>query len=429
MAEALPPSADAGRVRIGVILTLGQGALRGAVVALTVVLAHRFPERTFGDFVYLMALLNLLTIVADGGFSRLLIRDVARARGRGLGFVRSVAALRLAWTTLLILVSVLVLLVSETTDASLVALLALALLFEAFAAGLEAAGIGAERPWRVVTGQLISAGVLAIGIVALLVTARPSLATAFLMIALAAGAKAAWQAWRWAGILRGGRVWPDRQTIAGWTKQTVPFLVLALLGAIYYRIDIVILYGVAGAKETASYGAAYRVVDAALLIGGVIAATVSAHVSRLHVERPERVWPEWRRYALKILVVSAGPLLLVTIFSEPICALVFGEAYRNTAGSDLRILAPGIVFMLLQLLNAAVLFTSDAQRFIVRLSFLHVLMNITLTYLLVVSYGSTGAALATSASEVITFVLFATMVWWLFGRGRPERGALPQAGA
>jgi O-antigen/teichoic acid export membrane protein len=73
--------------------------------------------------------------------------------------------------------------------------------------------------------------------------------------------------------------------------------------------------------------------------------------------------------------------------------------------------------MLLQVVNASVLFSSDVQRLLVRLSFVHVAVNIALTWWLSGRYGSVGAAAATSISELFAFAYFGMVVWWLFRRG------------
>jgi O-antigen/teichoic acid export membrane protein len=405
------------RRRTAGVLLAGQVAYRGAVAAYTLLLVHRLGRAEYGDVSYLLAIAAMLTVVADGGFSRLLVRDVARSAEGDHAIVRPILVLRAAWVGVVAVVFALVCLVAGLPGpgwaiAALVAIVA----FEASAFGLESAGVGAELPWRVAAPQLAGAAVLLAASGAFLAGLDASIGRALAAFGLASATKLAGQLLLWRTALgTGGEGW-DRERAWRWTRQAFPFLLLALLGTLYYRIDMVILHARQGAAETASYGAAYRVVDALLVLAGVAAASVSAHLSRLHAERPEEVLATWRRYAVQTMLALAVPLLLLGLFAYDVSEVAFGERYRRTAGEDLRLLVPGMLFMTLQVLNAAVLFTSDLQRRLVTMSLVQVALNVGLTYWLVGRSGSEGAALATTLSEAFTFCYFSAFLWLRFRR-------------
>lgn len=413
MAAAAPESPV---LRSSAVLGLGQGALRGAAALYSLLLIRVLSTSEYGHFAYLVGVLGLLVALADGGFSRLLVRDVARA-DQPLGLIASLSIVRLAWVVAVALVAIIGigLDVSDATAMAAILLIA-ACVGEAVATGFESAALGTERLWLVSIGQCLACVVLLAALVALLAF-EGGLTAAIGGLTAAAWTRAGWHLARWRGI------WRAREPVSSgqarrWFRQAAPFLALSLLGVAYYRIDVIILHAIRGPEETASYAAAYRLVDASLIIGGVFAASRLAHLSRVHETAPANAWKLWIRYC-RITAIAAAPVVLVLmVFSEPLAALLFGREYGPSSGQDLQYLAPGILFMLLQIVNAAVLFTSDIQRLLVRMSLAHVAMNIVLTYWLVNESGSTGAALATTVSEVITFSYFGLFIWWRFGRAR-----------
>lgn len=354
-----------------------------------------------------------MLVLADGGLSRLLIRDVARAEDQRETLIRGVMQLRLWSIAAIVVVAATLVAVDASAPQDALPLFLVYLACEAAATGFEAAAIGAERSRTIAGGQLLGAAVLVGASAAVALSGRVSLPVAMIAFAGAAALKLAWQVAAWRGVLRTRRA-PDPVERRRWIREAVPFLALAALGVIYYRIDLVVLHVLAGSTEAASYGAAYRVVDASLMVAGILMATISARLSRLHRNNPERVWGEWKRVITRVAALAIGPVLFITLFAAPIAGLVFGERYRSAAGADLRLLAPGILFMVLQTVNVTFLFTSHVQQRLLRYSFVHVAANVVLTYFLVKAHGSTGAAAATTISEVLVFTYFAFFVRWVF---------------
>jgi O-antigen/teichoic acid export membrane protein len=400
-------------VRAAIALGLGQAIARGAVALYSLALVREFSPSVYGDFAYALAMLAILTALADGGFSRLLIRDAARVSASDRArVIPPLLVVRTIWSAAVVLAAAGASAGGAVTfSAGFTIVLLLSLMFEATAVGFEAAGIGTETPWRVAVGQLLGGTVL-LGFVGVLLVTRPTPTAALAALACAAAVKLVWQLWAWRGELAFAARVVAWVQIRHWVRQAIPYLVIIALGTIYYRIDIVILHARRGAAETAPYAAAYRLVDVVLVVGGVIAAAVSPHLSRIHHLEPGRVWGEWSRYVTRTAMVAVPGAFCVAIAAYPLARFLFGQDYADSAGEALRLLTPGIAFMLLQIINAAVLFTSDDQRFLLRMSLPHVLMNIGLTWWLVGLAGSAGAATATSISEAVTFFYFAAVIRW-----------------
>jgi O-antigen/teichoic acid export membrane protein len=406
-------------VLAGGVFAVGQAAARGGVAIYSLVLIHQLSSAQYGNFAYALGLFGILLVVADGGFSRLLVRDVARS-DRPAPLISSLLTVRalcvLMIVVLCIPVGVLGLL---PFDSAAFAILLAALMFESLAIGFESAAIGAELPSRVAIGQILASVALLSWLVVILGPGR-TLAAAFAGLAIAAAVKLVWHVVAFVGGDEEARLGTHFANFSGRLQQAWPYLALSILGIVYYRIDVVLLHALKGATATAPYAAAYRVVDAALVAGGVVAAVMAPRLSRDHGGAPGAVVARWRRYLLGTLAASAVPVALLAIFAHPIARVLFGQRYEHSAGDALLLLAPGIVFMLLHMVNAAAVLMGNEQRWILVLSAFNVAFNIALTSILVDADGSSGAALATTISEVVTFTSLAVIIPRRFGaRVRP----------
>ncbi len=404
-----------GRLRTGLIIALGQAGIRSAVAIYALVLIRRMTPASYGEFAFAVSVLSIALFIADGGFTRLLIRDVARAAGasRLAGQILIVRAVSVV--VVVTLIGLLSLAGAFPLHRSLLVAFLAALGLQALAVGYESAAIGAENAKRLARGQHLEALVLMASL-GVLLAIRPSPSLAVAGMAVAAAAKLAYHVV--VALNRGPAPagLPTRLKAAGWTRQAVPYLLLGALGTIYYRVDIVILHTIRGNAATAPYAVAYRIVDASTVLGAILLATIGPHLSRLHQQGPHLVLDPWRRYVRRTAALLIPPIVVLALAAEPIAGVVFGRRYMVSAGTNLRLLAPGIVFMVLHHINVAVMFADDDQRANLIASLLSALGNVTLTSVLVALDGANGAALATTLSEI---ALFSSYAVWI--RRRCER--------
>lgn len=399
-------------------MALGQLAGRGALALALLVFVRELPRNDFGNLVLVLAVVQTAATLADAGFSRLLVRDVARSGTDKISVVRRVLLLRAAALPPVVAAFVLLLLLVTTPVTGGQAAIALVYLgCESLAYGFESAAVGAERPWRFVVAQALSAGVMLGGTAALVATDAVTLDSALTVLAGSSALKLAahLMAWRAALVARPvGRVAPARDLY----RQALPFLGLAVLATMYYRIGVIVLHALRGASETASYGAALRVLDAVAIGAGIAYAAVSPGLSRAHAERPEAVWGLWLRMVRRASAVVIPGAVVLTVGAPVIARVLFGAAYEESAGADLRVLAPGAALMVLQSLTAAVVFMANDHRDVLRLTAVNVLVCVVASAALSAAFGSTGAALALTLSELLSFVTFA---WLIRRRHRSPR--------
>lgn len=404
-----------------VLLMGGQAAYRGAVAAYTVVMTVVLTQAEYGDFALAISSVAIAAALADGGVTWLLTREITLESSAPGALVRRLLTIRLAWAggvCTLCAVGGVVVGARSGSDLAFVGVIVVAAFIEAIAGGYEAASLGAERPRRIAVGQVLAALLIAGG-TALLFVAGASVVAAVAILAASSAIRSGILAFAWRGELRGGRLRTDIRGSREVLTRSLPFLVLIALGAIYYRADIVLLHAIIGSRETAEYAAAFRFIDVAIVFGGVLAGLLMPRMARAWRDDPSRLTALWRRAAVGVLVVSLPVVVVAMVFSHEIAGLVFGERYRSESGDLLRLLAPTITLMLLQSINAAVLFSSGRTRSLVGFTLVYVGVSVAATGAMAAVWGGPGAAVATTGSAAFTVAYLMVIVRRWSSTARP----------
>ena len=404
---------EAGGGGVAVALLLGaQATYRGAVAVYTVVMTVVLTQAEYGDFALAIASIAIAAAIADGGVTWLLTREITLEQSATGVLVRRLLAVRLVWAvgvcTMCAMVGVAV---GARTGPELafVGAIVAAAFIETIAAGYEAASLGAERPRRIAVGQALAAILMAAG-TAVLFAAGASVFAAVAILGMSSATRGAVLAFAWRSELRGGRLRTDVAASREVLTRSLPFLVLIALGAIYYRADIVFLHAIVGAKETAEYAAAFRFIDVAIVFGAVLTGLLMPRMARAWRDDPGQLTAMWRRAASAALVITLPIAVVAIVFSHQIVGLVFGAEYRSGSGALLALLAPTIPLMLLQSINAAVLFASGRTKSLVAITLVYVAVSVVATGAMAAAWGGTGAALATTGSAAFTVAYFAVTI-------------------
>jgi O-antigen/teichoic acid export membrane protein len=414
------------RGRIALVLGLGQALGRGGIAVYTVVMVRVLSQAEYGDFALAVAISAIASSLADVGFSRLIVRDVARAQEKP-GLVRDLMRVRfLGVAAVAVLVTLAGLIGVLPFDAAVSAGLIAFLTGEAISFGYESAAVATERPWRFTFVQALGTVLLAVAVVLVASADRPDPALALAGLGAASCLKALVHAVLWRRLARSRGPALRALPVRHWVRQAFPFLALAILATLYYRLGIVILHVGRGAEETAPFAAALRVMDAFALIGYVGFSVVSPALSRAHRDRPEDLWRLWKRM-MRTAAAAVVPLaVLIALTAEDVARILFGDRYAESAGGVLRLLAPGIAFMLLQNLSVAVVLMGADTRSVVKLTVATVTANLALAVVLSSAAGADGVAVATSAAELISFTAFALLIRRRYATGRPAgSGTVP----
>ena len=372
-----------------------------ASVALFVVMARELGEAGFGLFSFALALVTLVTAVADFGQDRILTREVARVPAALDDYLANTLALKLAVALpgLAVAAGVVAATGGDGKTQALVVLLGLGVIADLLTATCFASFQAFERmafiPAVLVTERLVTAlgGITALllgaGVVAV---AAVFLASAVLALGLAL-------------LLLVRRVARPRPEVrpSAWPalmRAAAPIGVAGVFGIVLFRIDTVMLAAFEPDAVVGHYGAAYRLFETTLFLSWAVGAAVYPLLSRSSRASEPPVGLVYER-SLKLVVALTLPLAAgACVLSGPLVRLVFGAEYAE-AGDALALLAPAIALYPISYVAGYLLVSQDRALTLTVTYALVAAENVLLNFVLIPWLSLEGAALGTSISELL----------------------------
>jgi O-antigen/teichoic acid export membrane protein len=366
-----------------------------------------------GRYAYVLAFCFPFGALADFGLATLAIRDASRAPAhapRVIAVARR-ASLTLATASAATMVALAMLLGHEAAVVAAIGLGGLASIVSALTMPSLVLLTAQERMdrlslYRVIAALLSSAitvGVLAAGggVVALL---GGSLAAGVVM-------------WRVALVLAAGggvAAATPAGAVGAMLRRAVPFGLLMAGFALYYRIDMVMLEWLATPGDLGRYAAAYRFLDAVIVLAASLGGPLFPRLSSVAVSAPAEarrlLEAGWRPLLALGLPLTIGTLAV----ADDIVALLFGAQFAG-AGRLLRLLILGTLPLFWVNVASHALIAADRVWALVGVYALSVLVNVVGNAVLVPRWGAAGAAMATVACEWLNLVLVVRLLRGAFG--------------
>lgn len=204
--------------------------------------------------------------------------------------------------------------------------------------------------------------------------------------------------------LRGGRPLLRTLTAAG-----IPVAISGLLILAYARIDQVLVYELAGAREAGLYAAAYRILEQSHFVPLAVATTFLPLVAAAHgadIARARRM----TQLVINYMAVGSFPAVGFTLVaSEQVIGLLFGDAFLAAAPA-LPILMGAFVVICFGYLSGNLVIVLGLQRRFLRYAVVALVFNVALNVILIPPYGFLAAAWITLGTEVVVVGLTMTMV-------------------
>ncbi|MEP6920914.1 MAG: flippase [bacterium] len=221
--------------------------------------------------------------------------------------------------------------------------------------------------------------------------------------------------------LKDKRRWrPDLALLRRMMSYGIKFHISILAGALIFRADLLVVNHFRGSSEAGVYSVASQVAMMLMLLPGVIATLLFPRVTAEQDVRGETTCLVSRHTAFVMLVCC-----LAAIPFSYLLPLLYGRAFSDVPWQIL-ILLPGVYLIgiesvLVQHLNAIGLPRAIPLFWLVTL-----LINIILVFALVPRFGARGAALASTISYALIFILIARQ--FRASTGRPLADALLMRG-
>jgi O-antigen/teichoic acid export membrane protein len=369
---------------------------------LTPIIARVLGSTQLGQFTYVMSVVGILGVIGDFGLSAFYVRQAQRETSPALA--GTVLGTRIVLGSLV--AAGLALYAVRYADRSLVELLLLGSLLLALGifpgfvtAALRARELMIYEAMVKVVGVAISTagGIVAVvagwGVVGVLwVMVGTNIATLVASI--------------WLAVQYAPRP-ALRQHLAAYQdtlRGAWPFASLAILVVVYFRIDSLMLFAMKGQAALGQYGAAYRFMEAGLLLPLTLAGAALPAVARLLSERTAEVLRASTRAIQFLTVISIPAAVFGAIFAPQFVTALYGPAFTEAAGV-FQILVFTLIAVFASSVTSGLITASPRPEVNTYIAAVMVLLNIGLNLLLIPRWSGSGAAIATVATETAGLLL------------------------
>ena len=392
-------------VAVQLVGRLGNLAL-GVVV--TLVLVRALGARSFGQWSTILAVTQIAANFGELGLEQVTVSRAAADPDRRDEWLGALLALRVALALPVTLMAAAVLVLLSTTDAMRTAgLLLAATLIVGSPTALRAAFQLRVRNDLTTALVTVNSVLWAIAVVAIAAGGggMVAFAAAFLGVAAVTSALYVGLAVRWAEVhpAAGRALWRELArvgTVVG---------IAGIISTAYVRIDQILVFQLAGARQAGLYGAAYRILDQIQFIPVAAMTTLMPIISAAHradVARARRLFTISQDY----LAMASLPALAFTIAAaEPIMRVLFGPSFVAAAPALPILMAAFVVISASYPVDALVI-VLGLQRRLAWYAAAALVVNVGLNLALVPVYGFLAAAWATLATELVVFPLALLLV-------------------
>jgi len=181
-------------------------------------------------------------------------------------------------------------------------------------------------------------------------------------------------------------------------RLALPLAAVNFFTVIYFRIDTVMLQGLAGPEPAGLYNAAYRLMEAAMMIPAALLTALFPRLARRVENFKDGLAPE-PLARLLVHVATAGAAFGIA-FAPEVLALFFGRPFV-AAATTLRILLVALWIIYVNYLLTNLLIAYRRQNAFARMAGVCALVNVGLNAALIPWWSIAGSAFATMLTEAI----------------------------
>lgn len=360
----------------------------------------------FGLYTAALAYFSIISSLADFGFNRFLIREVARDRSKLSELLCNTLILRLTLASVLFVIFAIALSVLDPNKAriGLILLATIAILPQSVAFTFDAVFVAFQK--------------LHISAIALFLLSLSTVFFGFLLVNRGFSSLGALSALLigqlvYAAVLitlflrnHGMFLSPIKLAVLkSALVGSLPYGLLAILGLLYFKIDTLLLSYMRGNFETGIYGVAYKFLEAIIFIPSALSLALFPVLARMHDKAPQDLKSTYFK-SFKIMLLVGLLVFFCYILILPAIIKSFLPNYLP-AVTVIKILSLSIPFMFIHVPAVTILLSTDKYlKMVLLLSVFMVLINIGANLVLIPKFGFVGASWVTVISEIISFAAF-----------------------
>jgi O-antigen/teichoic acid export membrane protein len=381
------------------LVAFGAGSLL-SVLSVALMFRHLGLEDS-GRYVTILALVAIAGGVTDAGLVGIGVREYAQTHGEARETVlRRLLGLRIVLTCAGVAAAVVFALAAgySTTMVLGTALAGVAFLLIAVQSAYSV-GLQAQLRLGTVAGADLARQVVNVASVVLLVALGASLLPFFVANIPAALAALAITAYYVRGTM------PLRPTfdVRAWgelLRDTIPYAVATAVGAVYFRLAIILVSLIASAEQTGYFGASFRGVEVLIVVPQLLVSSAFPIFSRAARDDHERLSYALGRVFAVCLLLGVAVAVLLVVGAPFIIKVVAGPDF-GPAEDVLRVHGVGLVASFVGAAWGYAALSLRQHRAILLASLGALVVSAVLVSILASTDGAVGAAIGTAVAETV----------------------------
>jgi O-antigen/teichoic acid export membrane protein len=189
-------------------------------------------------------------------------------------------------------------------------------------------------------------------------------------------------------------------------RELLPFAAASAIGAVYFRVEIIVLSLVSSGLQTGLFSAAFRITEVVVGIPWLVATSALPVIARAAEHDRERLAYALRQMFRASLVAGVGMAIAIVLGAQFALHLVAGHKYDASVGV-LRIQAATVVFTFLVTQWGFALLALKRMRALLLANALALVTAIGVTVILGKIDGARGASLALVIAEAVLALSYA----------------------
>lgn len=399
-------------------LFFAQAAARGVSFFYTLFLAQNLGVSDFGIYTVALTYFSLAATLADFGFNRFLIREIARDEYKASELLFSTTLLRLTVASVFFALFAVLLYVFDADKFRVyISILAiLAILPQSIALSFDAVFVATKRL------QYSAFSLVCLSIITALLGVTFVYKGIFgIILALIIGQII------YVGILylllKSQNIQISRKSNFKVLKEvligSMPYGLLGVLGFMYFKVDTLMLTYMKGNYDTGIYGVAYKFLEGIIFVPSAVGTALFPVMAQLqqhtNIATKHEVYALYLKGIRAMLIISI-PFFLLFMLVLPVVITTFLPQYQQSL-TVLKVLAFTIPWMFMGVPQSALLLSSDKNiRLILLISVFNLLLNVVGNLIFIPAYSFNGAAWITVITDMIGFFIFTAVIKILYTR-------------
>jgi O-antigen/teichoic acid export membrane protein len=417
-----------GRLARNIVVLLASQIVTWGLTTIVMVVRPRYlgPDGV-GQLRLAVSLWMVAAVFIGFGTSTLVTLTMARDRGEGAALLRPTVRLRLAlWAVAVCVIVPYGAIAYDPATVAIIAIWAIPVIAlqvgEVARSGLYGLQLMGDTARADVVDRIVMVGVV-LGVVVV-----GGGTPAFAAVSVVPMAVATVMMWR--AIKRAIGPLPQirRGAHFGLMRGGSPYLVGESTRVVYHQMDVIVISLLATSQELGWYATADALFGSLFFIPTILMTALLPVVAEAHAKRPEELRPMLHR-SFRTLMLLAVPVGLGTvIMAEPICVLLFGEAFRES-GAVLAVLGVVTIFEFGNILLGQFAQATGRQKFFNVVMIVATVVSVPLDLVLVpwaheaLGNGAVGGALA----FIVTEIMILSVAVWRLAPGLLDRVTLVRA--